>query len=267
MQPNRHIPKKSFGQHFLKDVRVLKRIIEVSELTLSDMVLEIGPGKGALTKRLLATGARVVAVEKDADLIPVLSETFAAEIASQQLLLVHADVMDWIATQKILDDHAYKVVANIPYNITGALIEALLTAKCQPASMTLLIQKEVAERIVARDGKGSILAWSVHYFGTPKYCFTVAKQAFNPPPKVSSAVITVTNITHVQESLPEALFFQITRAAFAHKRKQLQKNLKAIIPEKVLHETWEALHLSPQIRAEDISWSTWLLLIRALLNS
>ncbi len=265
MQPSRHIAKKNFGQHFLKDARVLKRIVEISHITPQDRILEIGPGKGALTKRLLATGAHVVAVEKDRDLIPLLNEIFAAEIAARQLSIVNDDIMNWVATQKMLLDHSYKVVANIPYNITGSLIEALLTTPSQPTDMTLLIQKEVADRIVARDGKGSILAWAVHYFGTPKHGFTVSKQAFSPPPKVTSAVITINGINHGQKGISEKAFFAITKSAFAHKRKQLVKNLKETVSEPLLRNALDSLKLSPDVRAEDIPWGIWIALVKKLI--
>src|SRR3989344_8557750 len=142
--------RKSLGQHFLKSERALRTIIEAGEVASSDTVLEIGPGTGTLTERLLGTGARVVAVEKDANLYEYLKEKFEKEISSSRLKLVHDDILNFEPKSYNLEAGSYKLVANIPYNITGAILKKFLGADCQPERMVLLVQKEVAERIVAK---------------------------------------------------------------------------------------------------------------------
>src|SRR3989344_4154177 len=163
--------KKSLGQHFLTDQTVLQIIIATARLTTNDTVLEIGPGLGNLTKALLATGACVIAVEKDDRLINRLTEKFAAAIKNKQLELIHADLLDLDLTYK-LQATTYKLIANIPYYLTGQIIRQFLTATNQPQSMTLMLQKEVAERIVAADGKESLLSISVKAYGAPHYIQT-----------------------------------------------------------------------------------------------
>src|SRR6185312_3875994 len=139
-----------------------------------DVVLEIGPGRGVLTEKMLAQAKRVIAVEKDDELFVVLQEKFKKEIRNKELELVHADILDY------LPEGNYKLIANIPYNITGAILEKFLSEEHQPSLAVLLVQKEVAQRIVARDDKESILSISVKVYGEPKYIDTVKAGSFNP---------------------------------------------------------------------------------------
>jgi 16S rRNA (adenine1518-N6/adenine1519-N6)-dimethyltransferase len=219
MESEPHVfAKKSLGQNFLMHARIADRIADAAGITAEDTVLEIGPGTGMLTKPLLARAKKVVAVEADAELIPELQEKFASEIESKKLELMHADIRTFdpasIGT-------SYKVVANIPYYLTGEIIRSFLEADHAPTSLTLLVQKEVAER-VARDKKGSVLAISVKAFGTPKYCFTVPRGAFVPAPNVDSAVLRV-DVTDnsFASSVEREHFFSVVKTGFAHKRKLL----------------------------------------------
>mgnify|MGYP003339378900 CR=1 FL=1 len=148
------------GQHFLTGTWAAQRLVDAADITPSDIVLEIGPGKGALTKRLLATGAHVIAIEKDEVLAAALRETFANEIARDALILIEGDVRDFNPAHHGLAAGSYILAANIPYYITGEIIRSFLTTPAHPKTMVLLIQKEVAQRIVARDGKESILSLS-----------------------------------------------------------------------------------------------------------
>ena len=177
--------KKSLGQHFLKSERALSSIIESAKISPGETILEIGPGLGVLTEKLLDAGAKVIAVEKDDSLFVFLKEKFGEKIN-----LIHEDILDFDSN----DLGKYKIVANIPYNITGAILEKFLSADNQPESMVLLVQKEVAERIVARNNKESILSISVKAYGDPKYIEKVLAGSFVPAPNVDSAIILIKNM-------------------------------------------------------------------------
>ncbi len=248
--------KKSLGQHFLTSHAIIAEIISSSNISPTDTVLEIGPGRGILTRGLLDTEAKVIAVEKDDTLIPELQKKFAKEIASGKLSLVHEDILD----MKPLAG-AYKLVANIPYYITGQIIRQFLEIENQPASMTLLIQKEVAERIVARDGKESLLSLSVKVFGTPRLVRKVLPGSFTPPPTVDSAILTVNDISRKKLSgVEEKKFFVLLHLGFAHKRKQLLPNLAETSEYKkdILTEVFARCGLDNKCRAEDVSLEQWI---------
>ena len=183
-------PKKSLGQNFLRSKVVVDGIVSASLLEQKDLCLEIGPGEGVLTEALLKKGVKVIAVEKDDRLIPVLEEKFKNEISDYNLKIIHGDILE-LDIEKIIGKSKYKLVANIPYYITGQIIRRFLESQKQPVSITLLVQKEVAERIVSKDKKESLLSLSVKAYGEPKYVHKVSKGAFHPQPKVDSAVIFI----------------------------------------------------------------------------
>jgi len=254
--------KKSLGQHFLTSTAIIADIVRASETTAEDTVLEIGPGEGVLTSGLLSTGASVIAVEKDDRLIPVLSEKFATEISQNKLRLVHGDIL----TEELsFLPSRYKLVANIPYYITGQIFRKFLESDRQPQSMTLLIQKEVADRIMTRDGKESLLSLSIKAFGTPHYVRTVGRGAFAPQPNVDSAVL------HISEISKEALrgtsendFFKLIHAGFAHKRKQLVPNLAEQHGKEKVIKALEKIGLNTKCRAEDLPLRHWIELAKEL---
>jgi len=243
--------KKSLGQNFLMHARIAERIAKTAKLSPDAVVFEIGPGTGMLTRELLKLAGKVIALEADKELFEKLCADFANEIAAGKLELIHGDIraFDIEALPK-----GYALVANIPYYLTGEIFKMFLTAKNQPRSLTLLVQKEVAERI-ARAKKESILSLSVKAYGEPKYEFTVKRGAFRPAPKVDSAVLTVRNISrkNFKTQKEEELFFKLLHAGFAHKRKFVRSNLVEVglpqgdIPEKA--------------RAEDIKLEQWLELV------
>jgi 16S rRNA (adenine1518-N6/adenine1519-N6)-dimethyltransferase len=231
MIENKFRAKKSLGQNFLKSEPALKKIIAAGEITSEDTILEIGPGKGALTKKILEVAGKVIAVEKDRELFAFLSEKFANEITEGKLILIEDDILNFEIVE-FLSAGKYKVVANIPYNITGAILKKFLTSEHQPERMVLLVQHEVAQRIVARDEKESVLSISVKAYGTPHLVMKVAARYFSPSPKVDSAVILISNISRElfeKSGVNEAKFWEIVKAGFAHKRKQLQGNLKQVV--------------------------------------
>src|SRR3989344_107078 len=246
--------KKSLGQNFLKSEIALRQIIEAGEIRSDDIILEIGPGKGALTSKLLASSSKVRAVEKDRELLEFLKTKFEKEIASGQLELVQGDILEFNASAYSLKPSAYKIIANIPYNITGAILKKFLTEKKQPEAMVLMVQHEVATRILARDGKESILSVSVKAYGNPKMVAKVDKRYFSPAPKVNSAIISIKKIsrqTFQENNVNEEKFWEIVKAGFAHKRKKLSSNLKAVCQRDTLTSLGNK-------RAEDLTLSDWI---------
>ena len=223
----------------------------VAEPSPEAVVFEIGPGTGVLTRELLKRAGKVVALEADRELFGKLQADFASEITEGRLELLLGDIRTFdLATLP----EKYSLVANIPYYLTGDIFRKFLETSHQPHSMTLLVQKEVAERI-ARSKKESILSLSVKAYGTPKYEFTVPRGAFKPAPKVDSAVLTVRNISrkNFNSSAEEKCFFELLHAGFAHKRKFLAKNLA--------EAGFNADDIPEKVRAEDVSLSMWFMLL------
>ena len=257
------LAKKSLGQNFLMHAQTADRIVGAARLPDNATVLEIGPGTGMLTRALLPYATKIIAIEADDALAPELGETFATELQEGRLEIHHADVREFDLS--VIPD-PYQVVANIPYYITGELIRTFLTAAHKPESMTLLVQKEVAERIARNHGKESLLSLSVQAFGKPEFCFTVPRGAFRPAPSVDSAVLSIRHIS--ADSFPskaaEEHFFSILRAGFAHKRKKLAKNLEDIASSAEVRTAFDAANLDENTRAEDVPLETWKKLASAL---
>jgi 16S rRNA (adenine1518-N6/adenine1519-N6)-dimethyltransferase len=257
------MPKKSLGQNFLKSTKALSDIVSAGKVSNKDTVLEIGPGKGALTEYLLATGAKVIAIEKDRELIPLLEERFAMEISEKRFVLIEADVLEF--DPKKLKIKNYKLIGNIPYYITGAIIRKFLESDFQPELAVFLVQKEVAERIVARDGKQSILSMSVQVYGQPKYIGKVSARYFTPAPKVDSAIILIDGISKLNfKALKEEDFFSVIKEAFGQKRKTLMKNLKSTYNILNLEEIFAKTGISKNARAEDLTLSQFLNMTKEL---
>lgn len=262
--------KKSLGQNFLNSKTIAHEIVRSAELSGSDTVLEIGPGKGFLTAELLKTRAHIFAIEKDDRLIPFLQEKFAEEITKGVFTLIHDDVTNFDPHAYGLTNGTYKLIANIPYYLTGYIIRTFLETPHKPERMILMIQKEVADRIVARDKKESILSIAVKAYGTPRIVKKVPARYFTPAPNVDSAVLAIEHIsnTHFADKKLEKLFFDIVKIGFAHKRKQLAGNLKELFGDTtstLLAQTG----ISPHARAEDIILEEWLICTEkasALLN-
>ncbi len=250
--------KKSLGQHFLNSPMVPTWLCDAADLNHDRPVLEIGPGTGVLTHELLKRGVPVVALETDPRSITTLRERFSSAITNEQLHIYEGDVRDGIPTHPLLTDHSYQVVANIPYYVTGLILRTYLESTTQPTRMTLLVQKEVAERI-ARVKKSSLLKVAVEAFGTPRYIRTVKSGHFSPAPRVDSAILDITDITH--ERVPPSLrpaFFRTVPAGFSHKRKQVGKNLKTIYDEQSLTDICTRIDLPQTARAEDIPTNKWI---------
>lgn len=269
--------KKSLGQNFLTSMKAVNEIVSAGGVVKSDVVLEIGPGEGVLTEKLLATGATVIAIEKDDRLIIPLNERFYKEIKAKKLILIHGDVLDLVQKDSISPNLAqllaendkngagYKLIANIPYYITGEIIERFHTVPNSPNILVLLVQKEVAERITAKSvknnepGKESILSIAVKMYGTPKLVSIVPRGAFRPAPNVDSAVLSITNVKHFGKPKEEKEFFDILHAAFAHKRKLLLSNIK-ILPANLQNKVIKVITefgIENNVRSEDLPIAVW----------
>jgi 16S rRNA (adenine1518-N6/adenine1519-N6)-dimethyltransferase len=253
-------PKKSLGQHFLNSLAALAKIVETAKIVPSETVLEIGPGTGVLTSALLAAGGHVIAVEKDGRAFEFLKERFSNALTEGALVLHQADILKIDRIGLGLKDATYAVVANIPYYITGVILESFLEYEPRPNRIVLLVQKEVADRIVAADKKESVLSISVKAFGAPQIISKVPRGAFTPPPKVDSAILSIADISgrnFKQKGLEIRRFFDIVKAGFAHKRKFVRRNLGEVIETARLNAAWADLGLDERARAEDIRLEQW----------
>lgn len=255
-----HQAKKSLGQNFLKSQGALRTIVTTGGIGPEDIILEIGPGKGALTEKILPLAGKVIAIEKDEALAEYLREKYADFVSRGKLDLATGDVLAFDPeTLRVYAPHTYKILANIPYYLTGAILRMFLEASYQPAQMVLLVQKEVAERIVSRDGKESILSISVKAYGTPKYIEKVPKKYFSPIPKVDSAIINVSEISKKRfKNIEERAFFEVVRSGFAHKRKTLSNNLEfAGFDRETVTALLIELGIPSKERPENISVDLW----------
>jgi 16S rRNA (adenine1518-N6/adenine1519-N6)-dimethyltransferase len=262
--PEKLVAKKSLGQNFLTSPVVPRWMCEAGEVVAGDTVVEIGPGTGVLTRELLARGATVIAIETDSRMIAVLEDTFAAEIAAKKLNLINGDIRT-LSLSSIIPNRPYKIVANIPYYLSGYLLRIALENTPPPTTLVFLMQKEVVERI-ARSKKSSLASLSVAVFGTAKYIKTVSRGHFSPSPKVDSAILAVTNISH--QALPSKRnreeFFNLLHAGFQSKRKQLVGNLQTLVSKKDTLDFLSMQSLPMTSRAEDLSIETWLKLYRSI---
>jgi len=253
-----HGPKKSLGQHWLKDPEILADIAEAAELTDDDVVLEIGPGLGTLTSRLLARANSVTAVEFDAD----LARKLPGQFPGKKLTVVNQDILQFDLNQLPKN---YKVVANVPYYITSKIVEKLMTVENKPSLAVLLVQKEVAERIAAEAGNMSILSVSVQIFAEAELDIEVPRQFFTPPPKVDSQVIVLRiRNSPLITSEDQRDFFRIVKAGFSAKRKKLRSSLSGGlgIDKSVAEELLKNAGISPDARAEDLAIEDWRKLLK-----
>jgi 16S rRNA (adenine1518-N6/adenine1519-N6)-dimethyltransferase len=255
-------PLRSLGQHFLVDRGIVRRIVEAARVGPDDTVLEIGPGRGILTEELLETGARVVAVEMDRGLHAALKERLGGEA---RLTLHHADALRFDPGNL---PAPYKVVANLPYQVTTPLLFRLLEACPAPALAVVMIQREVADRILATPGtkEYGVLTVGVKVRASAEACFPVPPGAFRPPPKVRSMVVRITPLA--LPLLPEAEmagFMAVVRAALGRRRKTLKNALAALgRPGPEIVAALAAAGIDPGVRGETLDPDAFLRLYRAL---
>lgn len=256
--------KKSLGQNFLTSTHIVDQMVEHASVSKEDIVLEIGPGKGILTQSLLTHGATVLAIEKDERMVEHLNEIFKKEIKNKKLIILSQDVTEFNPnTDTSLKNKSYKIVANIPYNITGKILSQFLSGKNKPISMTLMVQYEVAKRILARDNKESILSISVKVFGKPELVRKVAAGAFNPKPNVDSAILHIADIQNTllkKNKTSEERFFSVVKTGFAHKRKKLLSNLKELGEGGYFAKKFTENNISENVRPEDLNLKDWITL-------
>ena len=282
-------PKKSLGQNFLKSEKIAQEIVEAGEVCHKDIILEVGPGRGILMAELLKKAKKVIAVEKDEQLAEFLKEKFAEEIKNGKLEIASEDILKFNPNSYKLQPNSYKLIANIPYYITSHLLRIFLESDCQPTLMVLMVQKEVAERIVdtkskarqnfsrftlLRSGVGSdasqnfalpcsskesLLSISVKAYGDPEIIKKVPASYFSPAPKVDSAVIKISNISKIFfQDISEKKFFEIVKKGFSQKRKMLINNLKTGTPSTSdVEGVVKACNIAEKARAENVSLDQW----------
>lgn len=262
LKKHRIHPSKGLGQNFLIDEEILEKIADRAGIRSADTVLEIGPGMGNLTRHLANRAERVVAVELDRTLFPVLHEVLEP---FQNITLVQGDILKVNPADLSLPD-GYIIAANIPYYITSAVIRHLLNAAQKPKTVTLTVQKEVAERICAKPGNLSLLALSVQLFGEAEYQFTIPAEAFYPKPRIDSALLRI--CCSPEPKIPVAAmdrFFKLARAGFGQKRKTLKNALSSNLA--LSSVTTESMLLragiDPMRRAETLAIAEWYALFQA----
>ncbi len=249
-------PHKGLGQNFLIEDRYIQQIVQAAEISPEDAVLEVGAGAGCLTRWLAQSARRVVAVELDIQLIPLLKEVIGE---GSNIQIVAGDILQ-LDPAKLMGSDGYVVAANIPYYITSALFRHLLEATVKPRRMVITVQQEVAERICAGPGALSLLALSVQVYGNPRTVLSIPASAFYPSPRVDSTTLRV-------DLYPQPLiasnqlnaFFKLSKAGFSQKRKMLHNALAAGLgwtKEKV-ESLLEQAHIDPQRRAQTLNMDEW----------
>lgn len=258
------------GQHFLKTRAPIELILKTAkEEPTVDLVLEVGPGRGALTRELAKNFPRVIAVEKDPQLAEWLKGNLeigalSADKDGRNSEIITADILktDW---PKLVSGKSYALIANIPYYLTSRLIRVFLEADHQPAYMVLMVQEEVAERIVAKPPRMSLLSLSVQAYGKPKLIARVSKKEFSPQPKVDSSIIKISDISQsffIKNKISEKDFFRLLRAAFSQKRKQLANTAAGFFGSKrEAAIRIKKAGLSPTSRPQELKITDWVRLL------
>ncbi|OGF20805.1 ribosomal RNA small subunit methyltransferase A [Candidatus Falkowbacteria bacterium RIFOXYB2_FULL_38_15] len=271
LRKNNISPSRDRGQNFLIDKNVLEKIVETADLKKNDIVLEIGAGFGTLTERLVQKAGKVITVESDRGILPILRRNLEnyknVEIIEKDVLQIPSNLLPVIS-------YSYKIVANLPYQITSIVLRKFLESEPRPSEMVVMVQKEVAERICAlpllcnatarRAGEMSILAISVQFFGEPEIIEIVPRSSFYPAPEVDSAILKISNIKKQTEKNIKKIapkdFFRVVKVGFSARRKQLHNNLTNglhLKSEEVKNILLD-LGLDIQVRAQDLSVDDWI---------
>ncbi len=253
------VARKSLGQNFLKDEAIIEGIFSVAEVTPHDWVLEVGPGTGALTMKLASRVEKLLAIELDHELATRLQSQFTD---SKKVSILEGNILDAHLAELLQEagffDHPYKIIANIPYYITAPIIRTLLSLETQPQSLTLMVQKEVAERLSARPGSMSLLSVMAQYYATVEKKLSVPKEVFEPVPKVDSAVVHIVPKRRY-DSENDRKVFRLVRAGFAARRKTLANNLATslVLPRETVEKALQMFGLRTDIRAQALSIEDW----------
>ena len=256
------LARKSFGQHFLLDLNVTRKIVRLAGPLLGRAVLEVGPGPGGLTRALVESdAAHVVAVEKDPRFLPLLAEV--AEAAPGRLTVVEGDALQVDERALVGGERPWRVISNLPYNVGTPLLVKWLTAAAPPEAMTLMFQKEVAERIVAGPGQDAYgrLGVLAQALAEARVVMDLPARAFTPPPRVDSAVVHLTMRPERPDAAVVRALERVTGAAFGQRRKMLRSSLKSLGGEALLSR----VGIEPSARAEEIPVEGFVNLARALL--
>lgn len=251
-------PQQAAGQNFLLDETVAEAMVDAAGVGEGDTVLEIGPGLGVLTDALLERGAQVVAVELDQRLFAYLQDKYRAK---NNLKLMQGDIFR-VNLHDYVQDGKYQLVANLPYSATSLIFRNFLSLAPRPTSLTTMIQRDVAERIVAQPGQMSVLSVMVQYYSQPSMLFDVPATSFTPTPKVVSSVLHCEVTRAVQET--DKAFFQLVRSGFSARRKQLKNTLSASLHRPVgeVEKMLEKANIPPTARAQELSVENWLSLAK-----
>lgn len=256
------LPKRSLGQNFIHDPNTLDKIVSIAELSLDDSVLEIGPGTGAMTTRLAELARKVIAVELDDRLKPVLDEVLRPY---PNVWVIYQDILT-VDIPKLLKPEPYVVVANVPYYITSAILKHLLENEHRPRRLVLTVQQEVAERLISKPNDMSILSVSVQFFGLPRIAARINSSVFWPRPEVDSAVVSIETYEKPPVDVPDIkLFFRVVRAGFGQKRKQLKNSLSGglALSSEQTNALCETAGIDSRRRAETLTLEEWAALTRA----
>ena len=260
-------PSKHLGQNFLIDRNIVKKVIKAANLKSTDIILEIGPGLGALTKELVKKVKQVIAYEKDPRMCQILKKSLKNY---KNIEIVNGDVLKFEIIKlfknlklKIIN---YKVVSNLPFYITAPIIRKFLEAKNSPKEMVLLVQKEVAQRICARPPDMNLLAISVQFYAKPEIISYVSKKSFWPQPKVDGAIIKITPKNKTETRVSAVNFFKVVKAGFSHPRKQLANNLakELKLNKKELSSLLLQNNIQPSQRAETLFIDDWIKLTKVI---
>ena len=274
-------PSKKYGQNFLIDTRVVRKMCAAAELNAEDFVVEVGPGWGTLTQEISRRVKKMIAVEIDTRMFRVVQELMAMH---RNVELVQGDILKYsnrelVKKTKIADrqflfssDDSYKVVASLPYSITSALLRKFTEEEPRPVLCVFLVQKEVAERVCAQPGEMSILSVAVQYYGKPEIVVAVPRSAFWPQPEVESAILRITPspspsyIKGEKIGVDEKRLFQLVRIGFSSRRKMLKNNIAAGLRLEAprVQEILQRVGLDPQVRAQVLSVENWIALTHAI---
>lgn len=255
---------KLLGQHWLINPEIHKKMVAAAEIVSTDIILEVGPGTGLLTKHLALTGAKILAVEKDRELAEKLQKEF---LAIKNVTIIQGDILKIKLQNYGLSTRGYKLLGNLPYYLTSRLIRSLLEDWPQPQLAVLMVQKEVAQRMTAQPPAMNLLGLAVQWYAQAEIITSVAKGNFRPIPKVDSAIVKIIpQPLSAEKTRLTPLLFKIARASFAGKRKQLLNSVASglAISKTKLEQVFQTINLDGHRRPETLSISEWLKLSSAL---
>lgn len=263
LKRNRIKPTKSMGQNFLTETAVVEEIVEIAGIGDGDLVIEIGPGMGILSREIIASGARLIAVELDRELSVLLRQDLAGQ---DSFSLIEQDAR-YLDTAEITDDQPYQVVANLPYSVATVIMRNLMESSHPPTRMTVMVQREVAERMTAEPGSMSLLGLATDLYADANIAMIVPPEVFFPPPKVESAVVSIETRPELRGTADARdRMFELATMAFQRKRKTLSNGLSMGLdrPKSELDEILSNLEIDPMRRPQTLGVDEWLRIAEAL---